>query len=189
MPGSDVILGGFHGRHCRSHRRSRRTWAARRRRPAQAVPAARQRAGDQAKPGSIGRTSRNFHGAAGDPPGRRGAVPGTVPREGLRIVQTPQAFNFAALLDAHRRAQAAGREDFTDDAALAEWAGLKVATFEGEAGNVKLTTNEDFARAQAAQLAVLSDVRTGFGFDVHQFADGDYVWLGGLRIPHTRGVS
>ena len=118
-----------------------------------------------------------------------GAVTGTIPREGLRIVQTPQAFDFAALLDAHRRAQAAGREDFTDDAALAEWAGLKVATFEGEAGNVKLTTNEDFARAQAAQLAVLSDVRTGFGFDVHQFADGDYVWLGGLRIPHTRGVS
>ena len=82
-----------------------------------------------------------------------------------------------------------GREDFTDDAALAEWAGLKVTTFEGEAGNVKLTTAEDFARAQAAQLAALSDVRTGFGFDVHQFADGDHVWLGGVRIPHTRGVT
>ena len=57
----------------------------------------------------------------------------------------------SALLDAHRRATAAGREDFTDDAALAEWAGLKVATFEGEAGNVKLTTADDFARAEAAQ--------------------------------------
>ena len=81
-------------------------------------------------------------------------------------MQTPQAFA-SALLDAHRRAQAAGREDFTDDAALAEWAGLKVATFEGEAGNVKLTTAEDFARAEATQLAALGDVRTGFGFDVH----------------------
>ena len=118
-----------------------------------------------------------------------GNVTGTIAREALRIVQTPQAFDFALLIKAHRRAQAAGREDFTDDAALAEWAGLKVTTFEGEAGNVKLTTAEDFARAQAAQLAALSDVRTGFGFDVHQFADGDHVWLGGLRIPHGRGVT
>ena len=101
---------------------------------------------------------------------------------GVRFLRGPDR-------DAHRRAQAAGREDFTDDAALAEWAGLKVATFEGEAGNVKLTTAEDFSRAQAAELAALSDVRTGFGFDVHQFADGDHVWLGGVRIPHTRGVT
>ena len=78
-----------------------------------------------------------------------GRVTGTIDRAQLRLVQTPQAFAFAALLDAHRRAQAAGRDDFTDDAALAEWAGLKVATFEGEAGNVKLTTDEDFVRAEA----------------------------------------
>ena len=118
-----------------------------------------------------------------------GIVTGTIDRANLRIVQTPQAFAFAPLLDAHRRALAAGREDFTDDAALAEWAGLEVSTFEGEAGNVKLTTNEDFARAEAAKLAALSDVRTGFGFDVHQFGDGDHVMLGGVRIPHPRGLS
>jgi 2-C-methyl-D-erythritol 4-phosphate cytidylyltransferase/2-C-methyl-D-erythritol 2,4-cyclodiphosphate synthase len=118
-----------------------------------------------------------------------GMVTGTVDRANLRMVQTPQAFSFAALLDAHRRAKAAGRDDFTDDAALAEWAGLEVTTFEGEAGNVKLTTNEDFARAEAAKLAALSDVRTGFGFDVHQFGDGDHVMLGGVRIAHTRGLS
>jgi 2-C-methyl-D-erythritol 4-phosphate cytidylyltransferase / 2-C-methyl-D-erythritol 2,4-cyclodiphosphate synthase len=118
-----------------------------------------------------------------------GAVTGTIDRAHLRMVQTPQAFGFAALLEAHRRAQAAGREDFTDDAALMEWAGCKVTTFEGEAGNVKLTTNEDFARAEAAKLAALSDVRTGFGFDVHQFGDGDHVMLGGVRIPHKQGLS
>jgi 2-C-methyl-D-erythritol 4-phosphate cytidylyltransferase / 2-C-methyl-D-erythritol 2,4-cyclodiphosphate synthase len=118
-----------------------------------------------------------------------GTVTGTLDRAQLRMVQTPQAFAFTALLDAHRRALAAGREDFTDDAALAEWAGLKVTTFEGEAGNVKLTTNEDFARAEAAKLAALSDVRTGFGFDVHQFGDGDHVMLGGVRVPHPRGLS
>jgi 2-C-methyl-D-erythritol 4-phosphate cytidylyltransferase/2-C-methyl-D-erythritol 2,4-cyclodiphosphate synthase len=118
-----------------------------------------------------------------------GAVTGTIDRTHLRMVQTPQAFQFATLLDAHRRAKAAGREDFTDDAALAEWAGLKVMTFEGEAGNVKLTTNDDFTRAEAAKLAALSDVRTGFGFDVHQFGDGDHVMLGGVRVPHPQGLS
>jgi 2-C-methyl-D-erythritol 4-phosphate cytidylyltransferase/2-C-methyl-D-erythritol 2,4-cyclodiphosphate synthase len=118
-----------------------------------------------------------------------GAITGTIDRGALRVVQTPQAFGFELLLEAHRRAAAAGRDDFTDDAALAEWAGLKVSTFEGEAGNVKLTTAEDFARAEAAQVAALADVRTGFGFDVHQFIDGDHVWLGGVRIAHARGVT
>jgi 2-C-methyl-D-erythritol 4-phosphate cytidylyltransferase/2-C-methyl-D-erythritol 2,4-cyclodiphosphate synthase len=118
-----------------------------------------------------------------------GAVTGTIDRARLRIVQTPQAFAYDALIAAHRSAHAAGREDFTDDAALAEWAGLTVATFEGEQGNVKLTTAEDFARLDVAALAALGDVRTGFGVDVHQFADGDHVWLGGVRIAHTRGVT
>ena len=118
-----------------------------------------------------------------------GTVTGTIDRAQLRMVQTPQAFGFAALLAAHRRAQAAGRDDFTDDAALAEWAGLKVSTFEGEARNVKLTTTDDFTRAEAAKLAGLSDVRTGFGFDVHQFGAGDHVMLGGVRVAHDRGLS
>ena len=69
-----------------------------------------------------------------------------------------------------------------------EWAGLTVSTFEGDADNVKLTTDEDFARAEAARLARLSDVRTGFGFDVHPFGDGDHVTLGGVRISHARGL-
>jgi len=118
-----------------------------------------------------------------------GCVTGTIDRAHLRMVQTPQAFGFAVLLNAHQRAAAVGRDDFTDDAALAEWAGLKVTTFKGEAGNVKLTTDDDFSRAEVAKLAALSDVRTGFGFDVHQFGDGDHVMLGGVRIPHGRGLS
>jgi len=118
-----------------------------------------------------------------------GCVTDTIDRARVRLVQTPQAFGFAALLEAHRRAQAAGRDDFSDDAALAEWAGVKVGTFEGEAGNVKLTTDEDFTRAETARLAALGDVRTGFGFDVHQFGEGDHVVLGGVRISHRRGLS
>jgi 2-C-methyl-D-erythritol 4-phosphate cytidylyltransferase/2-C-methyl-D-erythritol 2,4-cyclodiphosphate synthase len=54
---------------------------------------------------------------------------------------------------------------------------------------VKLTTTEDFDRVAAADLAVLSDVRTGFGFDVHQFVDGDHVIMGGVRIAHDHGVT
>ena len=107
----------------------------------------------------------------------------------LRAVQTPQAFAFPALLEAHRRAAKEGREDFTDDAALAEWAGIKVATFAGESGNVKLTTDEDFAKAEARRIASLADLRLGNGFDVHAFGDGDHVWLGGIKIPHDRGLT
>lgn len=118
-----------------------------------------------------------------------GMITGTVERTALRMVQTPQAFVFSSLLDAHHRAQTAAREDFTDDAALAEWAGLKVSTFQGEAGNVKLTTDEDFTRMQAWELAALGDTSVGFGFDVHQFADGDHVMLGGVRISHDRGLA
>jgi 2-C-methyl-D-erythritol 4-phosphate cytidylyltransferase / 2-C-methyl-D-erythritol 2,4-cyclodiphosphate synthase len=116
------------------------------------------------------------------------AVTATLDRGRLRIVQTPQAFAFAGILDAHRRAAAAGLESFTDDAALAEWAGQHVSVFEGEAGNVKVTTNEDFARDEILHLAALSDVRTGNGYDVHAFGDGDHIMLGGVRIAHLRGV-
>ena len=117
-----------------------------------------------------------------------GSITGTVNRAELRSVQTPQAFAFPALLDAHRKAAAAGRDDFTDDAALVEWAGLKVVSFAGEASNTKLTTDEDFSRAEAKRLASLADLRIGSGFDVHTFGDGDHIMLGGIRVPHNRGV-
>ncbi len=113
----------------------------------------------------------------------------TLDRSRLRIVQTPQAFAFGLIIDSHRRAAAAGREDFPDDAALAEWAGHRVTVFAGESTNVKLTTNDDIARAEALQMAALADVRTGNGFDVHAFADGDHVMLAGVRIPHSRGAT
>ena len=112
----------------------------------------------------------------------------TLDRSRLRIVQTPQAFTFNLILEAHRRAAAARHESFTDDAALAEWAGQRVSVFEGEAGNLKVTTADDLVRAEMRRLAALSDVRTGNGFDVHAFAEGDHVMLAGIRIPHSRGV-
>jgi 2-C-methyl-D-erythritol 4-phosphate cytidylyltransferase / 2-C-methyl-D-erythritol 2,4-cyclodiphosphate synthase len=118
-----------------------------------------------------------------------GRVVATRDRNRLRTVQTPQAFRYGDLLAAHRRALEAGRDDFTDDAALAEWAGMNVTIFEGETGNMKLTTEEDFARMAAADWNVLADVRTGIGYDVHSFVEGDHVWLGGVRIPYSQSLS
>jgi 2-C-methyl-D-erythritol 4-phosphate cytidylyltransferase/2-C-methyl-D-erythritol 2,4-cyclodiphosphate synthase len=117
-----------------------------------------------------------------------GRVTATLERSDLRAAQTPQAFRYAAILDAHRRAAAAGRDGFSDDAALAEWAGMTVMAFAGEQANVKLTNTEDFARAEAMSAA-LADLRTGNGFDVHPFAAGDHLMLAGVRIPHQRGLS
>lgn len=117
-----------------------------------------------------------------------GRVMETVARETLRAVQTPQAFAFAPLLDAHRRAATDGRNDFTDDAALMEWAGISVTTFPGEAGNLKLTTVDDFTRAAAIDAFALGDVRTGTGFDVHAFEPGDHIMLGGVKIPHGKSL-
>ncbi|MGX7743553.1 bifunctional 2-C-methyl-D-erythritol 4-phosphate cytidylyltransferase/2-C-methyl-D-erythritol 2,4-cyclodiphosphate synthase [Rhodopseudomonas parapalustris] len=116
-----------------------------------------------------------------------GAVDATPDRAALRIAQTPQAFRFDVILDAHRRAARDGRDDFTDDAAIAEWAGLTVSTFEGDANNMKMTTPEDFAREESRLMATLGDIRTGTGYDVHAFGEGDHVWLCGLKVPHSRG--
>jgi len=118
-----------------------------------------------------------------------GFVDQTLDRSSLRAIQTPQAFTFADLLAAHRKAALAGRDDFTDDAALAEWAGMKVVVFEGEAGNIKITNAGDFPRAEATAFAALGDVRTGSGIDVHAFGPGDHVTLGGVRIPHSQALT
>ena len=118
-----------------------------------------------------------------------GLVDQTLDRKTLRTIQTPQGFAFAPLLAAHRKAAALGREDFTDDAALAEWAGLKVTVFAGEPGNAKVTHEEDFMRAEAMLGTELGDVRTGTGIDVHAFGAGDHVTLGGLRVPHSQALT
>jgi 2-C-methyl-D-erythritol 4-phosphate cytidylyltransferase/2-C-methyl-D-erythritol 2,4-cyclodiphosphate synthase len=105
-----------------------------------------------------------------------------VDRAALVRVQTPQAFR----LDAIRAAHAAwtGGEP-TDDAQVARAAGLDVVLVEGDPALEKMTYEADFARAEAIRLIPL----TGTGFDVHAFGPGDHVWLGGIRIPHERGLK
>jgi len=120
---------------------------------------------------------------------KAGSIVANIERSELRAVQTPQVFEFDTLIAAHRSAASQGLHSFTDDAALMEWAGEPVKTFEGAASNVKLTTPEDFERAAAYAAQMLGDVRTGTGYDVHSFTDGDYVTLGGINIPYGKKLS
>lgn len=115
----------------------------------------------------------------------------TVDRTGLWRAQTPQGFRFPVILDAHRRARsdALGRE-FTDDAAVAEWAGIEVALVMGSEGNFKVTTEDDLARAERLVSGEdQNEYRTGFGFDVHGFEPGDHVFLCGVKIPFEKKLK
>jgi 2-C-methyl-D-erythritol 4-phosphate cytidylyltransferase/2-C-methyl-D-erythritol 2,4-cyclodiphosphate synthase len=134
-----------------------------------------------------------------------GRIAATLDRTGLWRAQTPQGFQFTPLRQAHARAHAAGRTSFTDDAALAEWAGLAVALVPGNDRNVKLTTVEDMAMAgmamagrplsgapahrEAQSGAPRFEMRSGTGFDVHRFAEGSSVWLCGVEIAHTQRLE
>jgi len=118
-----------------------------------------------------------------------GVVVATPLRANLRAMQTPQAFRFDLIYDAHRRAERDGRGDFTDDAAIAEWAGWPTHIFPGDPANVKITEMSDLLAAEARLTAEATDIRIGQGFDVHAFAEGDGVWLGGVKIPHDRALS
>lgn len=122
--------------------------------------------------------------------GDKGFVTETVSRNGLHAAQTPQSFAFDAILAAHRRAAAEGRTDFTDDASIAEWAGLKVKLVDGSADNVKLTVKRDIEMADERFTAmIVPDVRTGNGYDVHQLEPGDGVTLCGVFIPHDQRLK
>lgn len=115
----------------------------------------------------------------------------TISRAGLWKAQTPQGFRYPAIQAAHRAASAADAPAFTDDASIAEWAGLGVALVPGSERNFKITTSEDMAMAEALLGAspLGYEPRTGTGFDVHAFTAGDHVWLGGIRIPHDQGLD
>lgn len=119
---------------------------------------------------------------------KRGAsnmVAETLDRAHLWRVQTPQGFRYAEILAAHRAARGL---DLTDDAAVAERAGLPVRLVEGSEANFKVTTPDDLREAERRYGAALGDIRTGTGFDVHAFGPGDHVWLCGVKVPHDHGL-
>jgi 2-C-methyl-D-erythritol 4-phosphate cytidylyltransferase/2-C-methyl-D-erythritol 2,4-cyclodiphosphate synthase len=121
----------------------------------------------------------------------------TVPRNSLRTVQTPQGARLSDLLSAYERL-GPDVASLTDEAAVLESAGFPVRIVEGEERNLKVTRPGDLQKAEAALgLAAVaglqgSETRTGLGYDVHSFADsaaGRDLWLGGVRIPHDRGLQ
>lgn len=109
-----------------------------------------------------------------------------VPRAGLNRIQTPQAFHFDAILAAHR-AWPAG-EEATDDAQMLRRAGHDVALVPGDAMLEKITHPADFAAAEARHAASRIS-RSAMGYDVHRLAAGEELWLGGVLIPHDKGLA
>ena len=108
-----------------------------------------------------------------------------IDRKGLFRVQTPQAFHVEDLIYAYEEA---GRAPATDESTIMLAAGLKVATVEGDPMLEKLTTQADWDRAEAI-LASRLVPRTGMGFDVHAFAGEGPIMLGGIAVPHSRGLA
>lgn len=108
-------------------------------------------------------------------------IDGEVPRDRLWRVQTPQGFDFKALVDAHAMAL----EGATDDAGVLRAAGGAVLLVPGDEAAMKVTMPGDFARAEALMPPMFL---TGNGFDVHRFGPGDHLWLCGVRVPHTDAV-
>lgn len=114
----------------------------------------------------------------------------TEDRAELFAAQTPQGFGFAEILHAHQQAATSGK-DFTDDTAIAEWAGLEVVLSPGSPQNIKITLPGDLQLAEhflgASRMAF--ETRVGSGIDIHPFVPGDKVTLGGIEIPHNRRLK
>ncbi|MBO9604055.1 MAG: bifunctional 2-C-methyl-D-erythritol 4-phosphate cytidylyltransferase/2-C-methyl-D-erythritol 2,4-cyclodiphosphate synthase [Novosphingobium sp.] len=110
----------------------------------------------------------------------RGLMAGSAAREGLRRVQTPQAFRYAAILAAHRLWEGAPLAG--DDAQVGMKVGMDIALVEGDEALRKLTFAEDF-------LPETPPVRVGTGYDVHRLAEGEELWLCGVKIEHAKGLA
>jgi 2-C-methyl-D-erythritol 4-phosphate cytidylyltransferase / 2-C-methyl-D-erythritol 2,4-cyclodiphosphate synthase len=126
------------------------------------------------------------------PSGGAAAVERTVERAGLWRALTPQMFRFGALRAALEAAHAAGRAP-TDESQALEWMGARPLLVEGSAANMKVTTAQDLKLAAAILTSkqhsgAEQTMRIGSGFDVHTFGEGEFVMLGGVRVPYGRGV-
>ena len=128
-----------------------------------------------------------------------GKIAETLAREAVWLIQTPQVFRKAVLMDAYRQARENGWSG-TDDAALVERIGHPVTVVMGERSNIKVTTPEDLTWAEwflapggervkaRRNESGSSAVRVGFGYDVHGFVSGRPLVLGGVEIPFERGL-
>lgn len=143
----------------------------------------------------LGKLGEGFAGAAPALPpadalkrvGPSGDVIEDAPRAGLLRVQTPQAFKYAAIVDAYARTEAGAA--FDDDLAVARAAGYAVTTVPGDPLLMKATFPEDFAVLEKLLAnAAPATVAVGNGFDAHRFGDGDHVTLCGVSVAHNKGL-
>ena len=124
-------------------------------------------------------------------------------RSGLRVVDTlsrddllvravtPQMFRYRKLCDALDKALADGI-NIDDEAAAMMHANHQVDVMLGEAQNIKITYRTDIEYARRwlnYQKVVKPGIRIGSGFDVHAFCAGDHLYIGGIKIPHERGLD
>ncbi|MFV0431395.1 MAG: bifunctional 2-C-methyl-D-erythritol 4-phosphate cytidylyltransferase/2-C-methyl-D-erythritol 2,4-cyclodiphosphate synthase [Alphaproteobacteria bacterium] len=109
----------------------------------------------------------------------------TINRKHYKRVQTPQAFHWPQIYELHQ--QYAG-QNFTDDAALFEAAGLKVSAVDGNKNNKKITYLQDIPQINGDNMTIF-ETRMGTGYDVHAFCQGDHLWLGGINIPFNKGLK
>jgi 2-C-methyl-D-erythritol 4-phosphate cytidylyltransferase/2-C-methyl-D-erythritol 2,4-cyclodiphosphate synthase len=110
----------------------------------------------------------------------------TVPRDNLYKVQTPQGFDFKALLNSH---SAEVGKEHTDDGAVMEATGHSITLSKGDEDNFKITVADDFKKAEKMIMNSLNDIRVGSGFDVHRFETGDKVTLCGVDIPFNQKLK
>jgi 2-C-methyl-D-erythritol 4-phosphate cytidylyltransferase / 2-C-methyl-D-erythritol 2,4-cyclodiphosphate synthase len=122
-----------------------------------------------------------------------GMVSRTVDRASIWAAQTPQGFAYGPIRNAYAKAEAEHTEGLTDDASVAEHAGIAISMIPGRHENRKLTTAEDMEIANrdmtARQLAMLPDIRVGQGIDIHPFEEGDAVTLCGIAIPFSQRLK
>ena len=113
---------------------------------------------------------------------RRGEALEIIPRDGMMICQTPQAFHFDKIRNAHQTI----RQEVTDDITLAQADGQRVTSIPGDPHNIKVTYPQDIRQMESYMH---NDIRVGTGTDVHAFTAGDHLWLCGVKIPHTHKLE
>ena len=113
-----------------------------------------------------------------------GKIVATEDRSELWRAQTPQGFRYSDILNAHLKLTG---QSLTDDAAICEAVGLTVVRVDGDDKNVKITTLSDIQASDNGEI--FKETRSGIGFDVHRFADGDHVVLCGVKIAHTHSLE
>ncbi len=103
-----------------------------------------------------------------------------VNRDEVFVVQTPQGFHYKRIYDAHKKVKA----NFTDDAQVADAAGVRLHFVAGDEANIKITTLTDLKPQNSNPIT-----RVGMGFDVHAFETGTHVTICGIKIPHSHQLK